>query len=149
MEKTLFFRRLIPFGAGLGFKRIVQISAFKITDKRIKGTMCCMTIFEELLSEISSVKVIPCFVGAQVEIKPKTHNRREYYFMLPELRDLVNVLKKLKINVECDEAVLDREIRRNIFNNNPIVKIITVMLALSFLVFIVYHIFLLSGNNRG
>ena len=144
MEKILFFRRLLPVSSRFGFKAIVQISAFKVTDERIKGTLFGITMFEELVSEISAVKITPCFVGVQLEIKLKTLNRREYCFTLPELGDLVSILKKLNVHVDCDQAVLDRELRRGGFNNNPIVKAITLVLAISFLIFIIYNIFISS-----
>ena len=133
MEKILFFRRMIPSGGT--FKRhSITISALKITDKRIKGTFFGITMFEELLPEISFVKITPSFTGFQMEIKPL--DRQEYYFSLYELNDLVYVLKRLNINVHCDKM----EKPRNIFFNNPFVNNMLILFALAFLAFIVGRI---------
>jgi hypothetical protein len=113
----------------------------KLTDKRIQVTFMSITIWEEALSDISSIKIKPYFLGGGISIESNKNNKG-FFLLLRNISNLVEVLKPLNLPVQYEAGSLQGEKGRFKLFSNPIVLTIGMIIGAAFVMFIVYNIIL-------
>jgi hypothetical protein len=112
----------------------------KLTDKRMLITFMRITIWEVALSDISSIKIKPYFLGGAISIE-SDKNDKGFFLLVRNISNLVETLKKLNLPVQCDEKSLQQEKNRFNLFSNPVVLTIAMIFGIAFIIFIIYNIF--------
>ncbi|MBF0387923.1 MAG: hypothetical protein HQL20_08730 [Candidatus Omnitrophica bacterium] len=135
MPRALFHRRYLD--NGLWLWNLV------VTEERISvSVLFGLVIFDEALADISGVQIFPVALGAKVRFKLKDASRRAFELRVGSFGDLTAVLRQLHVKVECDEAALQKGLKRERFFLSRPVQILSVSAGVILLVFLIYNIVL-------
>jgi hypothetical protein len=114
----------------------------KLTDKRIIVTFIGIPIWEAVLSDISSIKIKPYFLGGAINIESNKSDRG-FFLLVRDISNLVETLKQLDLPVQYSGESIKAEKGRFRLFSNPIVLMIGMIIGAAFIIFIVYNVLLL------